>query len=101
MVLAGTYYKDRWSDDGGASHGYIVPDIPEYTNPKGIESFLREIDYYGLFSVEYGLYKGVAYFYEFNLRKMVLHTYSINVEPICLYRGFMIVSIMRIMCLLR
>ena len=54
MVLAGTYYKDRWSDDGGASHGYIVPDIPEYTNPKGIESFLREIDYYGLFSVEYG-----------------------------------------------
>ncbi|EIY27469.1 hypothetical protein HMPREF1062_03724 [Bacteroides cellulosilyticus CL02T12C19] len=68
VVLAGTYYKDRWSDDGGASHGYIVPDIPEYTNPKGIESFLREIDYYGLFSVEYGLYKGVAYFYEFNLR---------------------------------
>lgn len=68
VILAGTYYKDRWSDDGGGSHGYLIPDIPECCNSKGIESFLQEIDYYGLFSVEYGLYKGIAYFYEFNLR---------------------------------
>lgn len=68
VVLAGTYYKDRWSDDGGGSHGYIVPEIPNYCNPNGIQSFLDYIDYYGLFSIEYGLYKGIAYFYEFNLR---------------------------------
>lgn len=68
VVLSGTYYKDRWSDDGGGSHGYIVPEIPNYCNPIGIQSFLDHIDYYGLFSVEYGLYKGTAYFYEFNLR---------------------------------
>lgn len=68
IILAGTYYKDRWSDDGGGSHGYLIPNIPEYVNPKGIKSFLAEIDYYGLFSVEYGLYNDIAYFYEFNLR---------------------------------
>lgn len=68
VVLGGTYYKDRWSDDGGGSHGYLVPDIPEYCNPIGIKSFLEEIAYYGLFSVEYGLYDGIAYFFEFNLR---------------------------------
>lgn len=68
IILAGTYYKDRWSDDGGGSHGYLIPNIPEYVNPKGIKSFLSEIDYYGLFSVEYGLYNDIAYFYEFNLR---------------------------------
>ena len=68
VVLSGTYYKDRWSDDGGASHGYVIAEIPDYCNRKGIASFLADIDYYGLFSVEYGLEKGVAYFYEFNLR---------------------------------
>ena len=68
VVLSGIYYKDRWSDDGGASHGYVIKEIPDYCNPKGINTFLADINYYGLFSVEYGLENGIAYFYEFNLR---------------------------------
>lgn len=66
--VAGSYYRDRWSDDGGGSHGHVIGDVLEYCNPKGIESFLRDIDYVGPFSVEYGLQNGTAYFYEFNLR---------------------------------
>lgn len=68
IYLAGTFYKDRWSDGGDGSHGYIVPDIPDCVKPKSINSFLSEIDYHGLFSFEYGLYDGKAYFYEINLR---------------------------------
>lgn len=68
IKLAGSYYKDRWSDDGGASHGFLVPDIPEAAKKESIYSFLKEINYYGLFSVEYGLLEDKAYFYEFNLR---------------------------------
>lgn len=66
--LAGMYIKDRWSDDGGGSHGRIIGDIPGEYNPDGIKSFLEEIDYYGLFSVEYGLENNTPWFYEFNLR---------------------------------
>lgn len=68
VILAGRYIKDRWSDDGGGSHGRIVGDIPNEYNPQGIETFLNEIDYHGLFSVEYGLLDGKPWFYEFNLR---------------------------------
>lgn len=66
--MAGSYYKDRWSDDGGGSHGYVIGEVLGYCNPKGIETFLSDIDYVGPFSVEYGLQNDTAYFYEFNLR---------------------------------
>lgn len=66
--IAGSYYKDRWSDDGGGSHGYVIGEVPDYCNLKGIETFLRDIGYTGPFSVEYGLQDNRAYFYEFNLR---------------------------------
>lgn len=68
VFLAGRYIKDRWSDDGGGSHGRIVVDIPVEFNLNGIKSFLEEIDYHGLFSVEYGLSNEIPWFYEFNLR---------------------------------
>lgn len=68
LILAGRYIKDRWSDDGGGSHGKLVGSIPLEFNPKGIKTFLEEIDYYGLFSVEYGVFNGIPWFYEFNLR---------------------------------
>lgn len=68
VSLAGTYYKDRWSDDGAASHGFLVPQIPQCARKDSIISFLDEINYHGLFSVEYGLKGNKAYFYEFNLR---------------------------------
>lgn len=68
VLLAGQFIKDRWSDDGGGSHGLLTNELPDYLLPKSIERFLERIDYKGLFSVEYGLVGNLAYFYEFNLR---------------------------------
>ncbi len=67
-VLAGHHFWERWSDDGGGSYGYVTPDIPEYLKSDSIAKFLEIIDYHGLFSAEFGLENGIAYFYEFNLR---------------------------------
>lgn len=67
-ILAGAYVMDRYSDDGGGSHGIVSPELPECIDPEPIKRFLDIIDYHGLFSAEFGLEDGVAYFYEFNLR---------------------------------
>lgn len=68
FIFAGQYVKDRWSDDGGGSHGLITSSLPKYLNLKGVSSFLEKIKYYGLFSVEYGIKGNKAYFYEINFR---------------------------------
>lgn len=68
IKLAGQFIKDRWSDDGGGSHGFLTNELPEYIQQEAIQRFLSKIDYRGLFSVEYGLVGKKAYFYEFNLR---------------------------------
>lgn len=70
VVIPGVLMKDRWDDENGGdgTHGYLTPNIPESINLKSIDRFLSEIDYRGLFSVEYGILKDKAYFYEFNLR---------------------------------
>lgn len=68
IVLAGQYIKDRWSDDGGGSHGLLTNKLPSYLRLNALKLMLERIDYKGLFSVEYGLCAGKAYFYEVNLR---------------------------------
>lgn len=68
VKLAGVLVKDRFIACGDGSHGYISPSFPEGIDGNKIKSFLNEIDYFGLFSFEYGLYDGKAYFFEVNLR---------------------------------
>lgn len=68
VILAGIFVRDRWADSGSSSHGYLAENISDYVEVEKIKKFLKEIDYYGLFSVEYGLFDGKAYFFEFNLR---------------------------------
>lgn len=68
IILAGQFIKDRWSDDGGGSHGLLTKELPEYLQLKALKVLLERIDYKGLFSVEYGLVDSKAYFYEINLR---------------------------------
>lgn len=67
VLLPGALYKDRWCD-GDGSHGYLTSKIPNAISIDSIKAFLEEIDYYGLFSFEFGLFNGMAYFYEVNLR---------------------------------
>lgn len=67
-VLAGAFIRDRWADSGSSSHGYLTDCIPQCADTTKICEFLERIDYYGLFSVEYGLLDDKAYFFEINLR---------------------------------
>ena len=64
--LAGALIRDRFC--GESSHGIITANIPVCVNTHHIEQFLERIGYYGLFSVEYGMVKDEAYFFEVNLR---------------------------------
>ncbi len=68
VVLAGSLETDRFAVGQGSSHGIVLPTIPECIDTSKIKAFLEEIDYHGLFSFEYGLMEGKAYFFEVNLR---------------------------------
>ena len=67
-VVAGAMIRDRWADSGSSSHGYLTGEVPSCADVKKIEEFLERIDYYGLFSFEYGIIGDKAYFFEVNLR---------------------------------
>lgn len=67
-ILAGALIRDRFCGTGESSHGVITANIPSCVNTSHIDLFLQKIDYYGLFSVEYGMIKDKAYFFEVNLR---------------------------------
>ncbi len=67
-VIAGASIKDRGNETGATSHGYVTPEIPSCVDVEKIKEFVDHIDYHGLFSVEYGLHKNKAYFFEINLR---------------------------------
>lgn len=66
--LAGVLEKNRFCDNGDGSHGVLMSDFPKYINPDHIEAFMRYADFYGLFSVEYLIHEGKAYFIEVNWR---------------------------------
>lgn len=67
-TLSGVLEKDRFCDNGDGSHGVLLPDFPCYINPNLIIKFIENVDFYGLFSVEFLVYKGKAYFIEINWR---------------------------------
>lgn len=66
--IAGVLVKDRFIACGDGSHGFVTAKYPAGIEENKINTFLKEIDYCGLFSFEYGLYEGKAYFFEVNLR---------------------------------
>ena len=53
---------------GMFAYAYTTPDIDKSINTEAIERFLEEIDYEGIFSVEFMISKEVAYFLEINFR---------------------------------
>lgn len=66
--LAGVLEKDRFCDNGDGSHGVLLADFPQYIKTELIEKFIEQVDFYGLFSVEFLIYEGKAYFIEVNWR---------------------------------
>lgn len=68
-VIAGAMIRDRWADSGSSSHGYITCDVPECADTRKIAEFLEKIDYYGLFSFEYGMIGDKAYILNLRITK--------------------------------
>lgn len=68
ICIAGALIRDRFCGTGESSHGLITPQLPSCVNVNHIEEYLERIDYYGLFSFEYGMNNNQAYFFEVNLR---------------------------------
>lgn len=66
--LAGVLEKDRFCDNGDGSHGVLLRNFPSYIPSELIIKFIESVDFYGLFSVEFLVYKGKAYFIEVNWR---------------------------------
>lgn len=68
VCIAGALVRDRFCGTGESSHGLIIPKLPSCVNVEHIIKYLERIDYYGLFSVEYGMVGNQAYFFEVNHR---------------------------------
>ena len=68
VIISGSMLVDRFSETGSSSHGEIQPGLHNLIEESLIEKFLDEIDYVGLFSFEFGVFDGKAYFFEINLR---------------------------------
>lgn len=64
----GSTYTDRRDLIGLCSHGYIEANIPTCIDISKITDFINEVGFYGLFSVEFGIRDGKAYFFEVNFR---------------------------------
>lgn len=67
-IIGGCYRTDRYADDGNSSYAFLTSRIPDCIDVGRIQDFLEDMDYYGVFGFEYGLYNGKAYFFEVNLR---------------------------------
>lgn len=66
--LAGVLEKDRFCDNGDGSHGILFRNFPSYIPADLITKFVESVDFHGLFSVEFLVYKEKAYFIEVNWR---------------------------------
>ena len=67
-LIAGGLITDRFAVGNGSSYGYVDCLVHPSIDTQKIKTFLDTIDYVGLFSFEYGLCDGKAYFFETNLR---------------------------------
>ena len=64
----GVLYRLRGGENTDTTFGYIEPEVPLFIDQKLEERFLKEIDFSGLFSFEYGVHNEKPYFFEVNLR---------------------------------
>lgn len=66
ITIAGTGYKYRFVQD--MAFGHITKGVSELLDMNHVKAMMEKLDFYGVFSFEYGRYDGKAYFFETNLR---------------------------------
>ena len=64
------FKKERWEQNGGdGSYGFISNIIEKYSSElDSMKKLLENLDYYGPFSIEFGVKNDTLYFFEINLR---------------------------------
>lgn len=69
VFLPGIFKKYRWISNGeDGSWGIITSHIEQYFNKENIIGFLNDLNYFGPFSIEFGVMDNIPYFFEINLR---------------------------------
>ena len=68
--LPAIFKKTRWMLNGGdGSYGLISTKVSQYFHKlEQVKQLLASMNYYGPFSIEFGIVKDKAYFYEVNMR---------------------------------
>lgn len=68
--IPGIFKKERWYQKGNdGSYGIISTDVKKfYPNLDRIDDFLKKLNYYGPFSIEFGVVDNMPFFYEINMR---------------------------------
>lgn len=68
--IPAVFKKERWMLKGGdGSYGIISTRVPDYfIEINKVQLLLEKMDYYGPFSIEFGVEQGKPYFYEVNMR---------------------------------
>ena len=68
VILPGIFKKYRWAANGDGSWGIITNKITDFFDKETIVRFLNNLNYYGPFSIEFGVSDNIPYFFEINLR---------------------------------
>lgn len=69
VICPAIFKKERWFSEGeDGSYGVITSDTDSYIDMNTVRTFLKALKYVGPFSIEYGVEKGIPYFFEINLR---------------------------------
>lgn len=69
VIVPGVFKKLRWYLEGDdASMGVITTDVEQFIDIDNIIEFVNSLEYYGPFSIEFGVMDGIPYFYEINMR---------------------------------
>lgn len=75
VVFAGSLETERFATGQGSSFGKVCNGIPDSIDSNKLKCFLEMINYHGIFSFEFGLCNGKAYFFEVNLRNDATSNY--------------------------
>ena len=69
-IIPGVFKKERWYFKGNdASYGVISTDVNKYFSQlDAVGRLMESMEYFGPFSIEFGVVDDIPYFYEVNLR---------------------------------
>lgn len=69
IIIPAVFVKERWYGMGDdATMGRLTTNVEQYISLKEVEKFVQSTNYYGPFSIEFGVVNNKPFFYEINFR---------------------------------